>query len=103
VGDIQHTVADGVTGYHVPPRDPAALADKLRTLQAAPQLAAAMGQAGVQRVSTLFTWQQVAQRLAAVYQAVRKPRQAQRSPTEAVSLGTARAADNSSRPLQVLP
>ncbi|HZF78396.1 MAG TPA: glycosyltransferase family 1 protein [Rubrivivax sp.] len=101
VGGIQHTVADGVTGYHVPPRDPAALAEKLRMLQAAPSLAAAMGRAGVQRVSTLFTWQQVAQRLAAVYAAVRLPLHRMQSATEAVSFGTTRTAE--ARPLQVLP
>ncbi|HLL10829.1 MAG TPA: glycosyltransferase, partial [Rubrivivax sp.] len=101
VGGIQHTVADGVSGYHVPPRDPAALAEKLRTLHAAPSLAAAMGRAGVQRVSTLFTWQQVAQRLAAVYEAVRWPLKRRQPATDAVSFGTTRTAE--ARPLQVLP
>ncbi len=71
VGGIQHTVLDGVTGYHVPPNDPAALADRLQLLHAMPALAGAMGRAGVHRVRSLFTWKQVAERLADVYAAVR--------------------------------
>ncbi len=67
VGGIRHTVVDGVTGFHVPPNDPPALADRLTRLHAAPLLAAGMGRAGVRRVHASFTWEQVARRLAEVY------------------------------------
>lgn len=71
VGGIAHTVVDGVTGFHVPPRDPAALALRLLQLYADPALARRLGQAGVERVRTRFTWQQVAARLALVYSMLR--------------------------------
>ena len=73
VGGVRHTVLDGVTGYLVPPRDPVRLATRLRELQRNPQLAAALGRAGVQRVRAQFTWDQVALRLAHEYAAVQRP------------------------------
>ncbi len=71
VGGIRHTVLDGVTGYHVPPHDPAALAARIAQLQASPVLAAAMGRAGIRRVRAQFTWDRVARQLAEVYAEVR--------------------------------
>lgn len=68
VGGIQHTVVDGVTGYLVPPRDPVALAERLEMLRANPEQARALGRAGLARVQRLFTWDEVALRLEAVYQ-----------------------------------
>jgi glycosyltransferase involved in cell wall biosynthesis len=47
---IPEVVADGETGVLVPPRDPAALADALAGLLAAPDRARALGAAGAQRV-----------------------------------------------------
>jgi glycosyltransferase involved in cell wall biosynthesis len=67
VGGIQYSVVDGVTGFLVPPRDPAALAGRLRQLHANPWLAQGMGRAGVRRVRALFTWERVASDLAEVY------------------------------------
>lgn len=76
VGGVKFSVADGVTGFHVPPRDPAALAARIEQLHAQPALARALGRAGIRRVRTLFTWDRVAGELAEVYQGVRRPRQA---------------------------
>lgn len=67
VGGIAHTVVDGVTGFLVPPRDPEALAARLLFLQANPELAAVVGQAGVRRVRDAFTWERVGHLLAALY------------------------------------
>ena len=68
VGGVQYTVVDGVTGFLVPPRDPARLAEKLIRLHANRALSSALGRAGVHRVRTMFTWDNVAQRLTRVYQ-----------------------------------
>jgi len=70
VGGIRHSVVDGVTGFLVPPRDPAALAARLARLQADARLAGAMGRAGARRVRTHFTWDRVAEELETVYEAV---------------------------------
>jgi histidinol-phosphate phosphatase family protein len=75
VGGIQYTVEDGLTGLLVPPKDPALLAQRLLTLHAEPLRAAAMGQAGLERVQRMFTWEQVARRLAAVYAGAAQPRE----------------------------
>jgi len=67
VGGIKHTVVDGRTGFLVPPRDPAALADRLEVLRRDADLAAALGHAGGLRVRRGYTWQKVAVALDAVY------------------------------------
>ena len=68
VGGITFTVDDGVTGFLVPPRDPEALADRLRLLLTKPELRARMGRAARLRVEREFTWPVVAQRTAALYE-----------------------------------
>jgi D-inositol-3-phosphate glycosyltransferase len=70
VGGIQYSVVDKVTGYLVPPNDPAALADKLARLYRDPSLRRTLGKAGVERVQSMFTWQDVAAKLEAVYSRV---------------------------------
>lgn len=84
VGGIQHTVVDGVTGYLVPPKDPVTLAEHLAWLRSHPQQASAMGRAGLGRVRRMFTWDQVAARLEAVYRRVMVER---RQPEEGRPLG----------------
>lgn len=54
VGGITEVVEDGETGYLVPPRDPARLADRLIYLLSHPQRARDMGEAGRHRVETSF-------------------------------------------------
>lgn len=67
VGGIQFTVRDGQTGFHVPPRDPAAIAEKLLALYRDPQLRSQMGEQALRWVNSRFTWRQVAEELAEVY------------------------------------
>ncbi|MDQ6680701.1 MAG: glycosyltransferase family 1 protein [Pseudomonadota bacterium] len=67
VGGIKHSVVDGITGFLVPPHDPAALAERLRQLHENRWLGQAMGRSGVRRVRALFTWDRVAADLTDVY------------------------------------
>jgi D-inositol-3-phosphate glycosyltransferase len=67
VGGMLDTVEDGVTGVHVPPDDPAALAAAARRLLADDRLRAAMGRAGVRRVARDYGWERVASDTDAVY------------------------------------
>ena len=76
VGGIKHSVADGVTGFLVPPRDPVALAGRLQALHDNPDLARAMGRAGIARARSLFTWDRVARELADVYAGLCRQRRA---------------------------
>lgn len=70
VGGIKHTVVDKVTGFLVPPRDPAALAERLARFHRNPELARAFGRAGIRHVSSRYTWRKVAQDMARCYEAV---------------------------------
>jgi glycosyltransferase involved in cell wall biosynthesis len=67
VGGIAFTIANGETGYLVPPRNPEALCDRLDDLLRDPERRLLMGQAGRARVLHSFTWQQVAVRTAELY------------------------------------
>jgi len=70
VGGITFTVEDGGTGFLVPPRDPAALAARLRDLLTDASLRQRMGQAARERVEREFTWPMVAERTASLYRAL---------------------------------
>lgn len=74
VGGIKSTVADGETGFLVPPNDPGALAERLAALQEDPALARRMGEAGLARARALYTWRRVARSLAACYRRATAPR-----------------------------
>jgi D-inositol-3-phosphate glycosyltransferase len=67
VGGIAFTIAESVTGYLVPPRDPEALCSRLDDLLRDPERRLRMGQSGRARVLRSFTWQKVAARTAALY------------------------------------
>lgn len=67
VGGITFTIADGQTGFLVPPKNPEALADKLLHLYHEPELRQKMGAAARTRVEREFTWSTVARRTAALY------------------------------------
>jgi D-inositol-3-phosphate glycosyltransferase len=67
VGGIPFTVADGKTGFLVPPRDPDALADRLDLLLTNADLGRKLGKAGRARVIRSFTWPHVAARTADLY------------------------------------
>jgi D-inositol-3-phosphate glycosyltransferase len=70
VGGIKMTVADGETGYLVPPRDPQELADRLAVLITHPQLRAKLGANGRKRVQRLFTWDRVGAAIEHLYREV---------------------------------
>lgn len=72
VGGLRYSVVDGVTGFLVPPHDPAALARRLALLYRQPALAARLGQAGQRRVACKFTWDHVAEGLLQVYRGIRR-------------------------------
>ncbi|TDN90690.1 glycosyltransferase [Microbacterium sp. BK668] len=67
VGGLIDTVVDGVTGLHVPPRDPSAIADAVETLLADADLRASLGAAGVARTARRYTWTRVAAETERVY------------------------------------
>jgi glycosyltransferase involved in cell wall biosynthesis len=54
VGELEHSVLPGVTGWLVPPRDPDALAAALNEAIVAPERLAAMGAAGRERLFARF-------------------------------------------------
>jgi glycosyltransferase involved in cell wall biosynthesis len=60
VGGMIDTVVDGVTGVHVPARDPGALAMVLRRLLADEGLRARLGCAGAQRARRRYGWDGIA-------------------------------------------
>ena len=67
VGGLIDTVVDGTTGFHVPPNDPASLAAAIEALQRDPNLRRAMGERGVERVRSRYSWLRVASSTLAVY------------------------------------
>jgi len=60
VGGMIDTVVDGVTGRHVPPRDPVRLAAVLSELLADPAARERQGRAGARRTRQLYDWDRVA-------------------------------------------
>ncbi|HEY4279643.1 MAG TPA: glycosyltransferase [Conexibacter sp.] len=67
VGGLIDTVVDGVTGVHVPPRDPERLAEALQALLDDPERRAAYGQAGVERARRRYGWPRIAAATLDVY------------------------------------
>jgi D-inositol-3-phosphate glycosyltransferase len=78
VGGIKFTVRDGETGYLVPPNDPDALAERLAHLFRHPKLLAVFRRQAIRRANDLFTWEKVAQAMAALYEDVLASRQPER-------------------------
>ncbi|TQN37867.1 glycosyltransferase involved in cell wall biosynthesis [Blastococcus colisei] len=70
VGGLQDSVADGVTGVLVPPRDPAALGEALAALLADDERRAAYGAAGVRRARDRYRWSRVVADTENVYRQV---------------------------------
>jgi D-inositol-3-phosphate glycosyltransferase len=62
VGGLAFLVQDGVTGYHVPVREPAALADKIRTVLEQPYKRHELGENARQRAQA-YAWPRIADRL----------------------------------------
>ena len=73
VGGLCDTVVDRVTGLHVPPRDPGALAAALRHVLDDPDLARRLGESGAERARARYGWEAVARATSAVYREVAAP------------------------------
>lgn len=67
VGDVGRAVEDGVTGFVVPPKDPAALAAALEPLLTDPDRRRRMGAAGRERVISFFSADVTAGEVSALY------------------------------------
>jgi D-inositol-3-phosphate glycosyltransferase len=67
VGGLTSLVDDGVTGWLMPDRDPAAYADRLRLLFANPGLASAMGEAAAVRARR-YAWSATAARVGSAFE-----------------------------------
>jgi D-inositol-3-phosphate glycosyltransferase len=67
VGGMTDTVVDRVTGVHVPPRDPEALAVALDRVLADADWRAALGRAGIDRVHARYGWPHVTDGVLAAY------------------------------------
>jgi glycosyltransferase involved in cell wall biosynthesis len=70
VGGLIDTVIDGVTGVHVPPRDPRQLARVLRALAADPVRRQTLARAGTRRARGRYSWTRVAAETLDVYRAL---------------------------------
>jgi D-inositol-3-phosphate glycosyltransferase len=66
VGGLAFLIRDGETGYHVPDRDPAALADRICTLITDPLLRVQMGERAAEYARD-YSWQLIADKIVGVY------------------------------------
>lgn len=73
VGGLAETVVHGVTGVHVPPREPAALARALRTLLANDVRRQEMSFAAEDRARVRYDWQRIALEMSRAYQRAGAP------------------------------
>jgi glycosyltransferase involved in cell wall biosynthesis len=67
VGGHVDSVVDGVTGVHVPARDPAAIAARLRDLLADGPRRRSLGAAAAHRARSRYSWERVARQTQAAY------------------------------------
>jgi glycosyltransferase involved in cell wall biosynthesis len=72
VGGIPEVVEDGVTGLLVPPRNPKALAEKIESLLADPDLRARLGQAARAKVEKEHSLDAMGDRLLELYEKCRR-------------------------------
>jgi len=70
VGGVQWSVADGETGFLVPPRRPDLLAARLLRLFLDDPLRGALGRAARRRVEETFDWEKVAREAGAVFEEI---------------------------------
>ena len=67
VGGIKYSVADGLTGCLVPPKDPGALAAGLARMCADADYRRELGRNAIDRVHEQFTWSKVTRAIGALY------------------------------------
>ncbi len=70
VGGIKFSVADGKTGFLVPPADPGALSEKVSLLINDAELREQMRKSSLERVNEIFTWKNVCDQLGELYNQV---------------------------------
>lgn len=70
VGGIKFSVRNGKTGFLVEPKDPAALAARMKDILTDPLLAESMRQQAVKRVNAFFTWETIANSVASLYEKI---------------------------------
>ncbi len=68
VGGLKFSVVDHITGYLVPPKDPAALAEKLELILGNDELRRELSVRARRRVEEWFTWPKIATRVASLYE-----------------------------------
>lgn len=69
VGGLAFLVRDGETGFHVPDRDPEALAEKLQLIINDPELRAKLGQRAAEYAQQ-YAWPVIAEKIMKVYESV---------------------------------
>jgi D-inositol-3-phosphate glycosyltransferase len=74
VGGLTDTVIDGITGLHVPAREPRRLATALRELLDRAVLREAFGIAGRDRVLARYSWDRIADDTVTIYRRLVEPR-----------------------------
>jgi glycosyltransferase involved in cell wall biosynthesis len=79
VGGVPEVVEDGRTGFLVPPREPAALADRVRCLLLDAERRRVMGAAGRARVRENFSVDRMVAAIAEIYDELLPPRRPARS------------------------
>jgi glycosyltransferase involved in cell wall biosynthesis len=70
VGGIRFSVADGMTGWLVPPNNPEALAERLGELYRDPERRREFGRNAIRRVNAQFTWPKVTRSIGGLYEQV---------------------------------
>jgi glycosyltransferase involved in cell wall biosynthesis len=85
VGGLKDSVVHGLTGLHVRPRNPEEVAQALAAILGDPALARQLGEAGVQRVHSHYTWDNVAATTEKIY--ARMMRSRHRNPLQREAAG----------------
>lgn len=67
VGGLNDSVVHGLTGLHVRPRSPEEVAEALATILGNPSMGRQLGEAGVQRAQSRYTWEKVAAATEKIY------------------------------------
>ena len=70
IGGSTDQVAEGVTGFLVPPSDPSALADRIEQVMRDPDLRFRLGQAGPRRIAERFSLEQMVGQIVRIYDRV---------------------------------
>ena len=70
IGGSTDQVAEGVTGFLVPPSDSSALADRIERVMRDPDLRFRLGQAGPRRIAEQFSLEQMVGQIVELYDRV---------------------------------